>query len=54
MKVCDLLTVLAGADLDADVCVGPGLRLLDRVQVERGSPDAIYPYVVLLAMERVA
>lgn len=54
MTVGQLLKELACADLDADVCMAGGMRLLGDVHVVHGVPGQVHPYVVLVAEERSA
>ena len=54
MTVAQLLKELAAADLDSEVCMAGGLRLLGEVHVVHGVPGQIYPYVVLVPRERAS
>jgi hypothetical protein len=53
VTVAELIKELSIADPDAEVCCGPGLRLLGDVHVVHGVPGQMLPYVALLAAERV-
>lgn len=50
MTVRDLLQAIVdseGVNLESDVCLGPGLKALDFVEIVRDPHPLIKPYVVL-------
>jgi hypothetical protein len=51
MNVQEMMKLLAHADPNADVTIGPNLRPLTAIHIEDGLPDVIYPFVVLLPLE---
>jgi hypothetical protein len=54
MTVQEMMKLLAHADPNADVTIGPNLRPVNAIHIEDGLPDVIYPFVVLLPQENDA
>jgi hypothetical protein len=51
MTVQEVMKLLAHADPNAEVTMGPGLRAVGSLHIEDGVPDVVFPFVVLLAAE---